>query len=469
LKIAGYRSEKKFLTRVTNQYIPFLKGKNKHNINWFKEINTQFKTQKTVKFDLRIEKDNRKHLDISTTSILLSDSLLLTAITDVTEIKKSEIALQESEIRYRSLFENNVTGIALGNKFGQILQVNKALCTMFGYSKNEMLQLKHQDLAMQGQDDQSYIHFKAMVEGRRKKFSTTKQFVKKNGDSFYAIFFVTGVYDRENNFKYNIASISDISELKNLEHELKKKQIELADKVVELEKYIESNLELENFAFIASHDLKSPTKTIINFSNLLINTAGNKLDKQEHQFLKFIVDGSNRLQNTINDLLNFSLANNNDLNIEKVNLKSLVKNVVKDLNSLITKYNAIINIENLPKHNWIDKGLIKQLFLNLITNAIKFQKKGTQPLIKIDCQKTPSGYVFSVKDNGIGIAKKSQHKIFGIFKRLHIYTEYEGTGIGLALCKKVVEKHQGKIWVESAKGKGSTFYFTLPKTFKTGS
>jgi len=461
LQIAGLKSKTQFFKQADKQFIPYLKGENKLKINWIKKISRQLKIQKVAKFDFSFEKAKSTSLDISASTIKLTDSLSLTAITDITETKKAQTALLESEIRYRSLFENNVTGIALGNKFGEILQVNKALCTMFGYSEKEMLQLKHQDLSKQGEDDQSYIHFKAMVEGRKKKFSTSKQFTRKNGDSFYAIIFVSGIYDEKNNFKYNITSISDISELKSLEYELKEKQVELADKVVELEKYIESNLELENFAFI----LKSPTRTIINYSNLLIEKAEKKLDTVELQFLKFIVEGSARLQNTISDLLNFSLANNNSLSIKKVNLNNLLKNIIKDLNSTIIETKATIQIEGLPHFNRVDKGLYKQLFLNLISNALKFHSKRKPPVVKITCKKTDSNYLFSVEDNGIGIPKKFQQKIFGIFKRLHIYSEFEGTGIGLALCKKVVERHKGKIWVESAKGKGATFYFTLP--FKT--
>ncbi len=463
LQIAGVKTKSQFLKEANSLFIPYLKGKNQKKINWIRKIGGHLKHEKIAKFDFSFEKANGSLLDISTSTIKLSDALSLTAVTDITETKKAQNALLESETKYRSLFENNVTGIAMGNKSGEILQVNEALCAMFGYSKTEMLQLKHQDLTVQGADDQSYIHFKAMVDGKSKKFSATKEFVKKNGDTFYAIIFVSGIYNRQNNFKYNITSISDISELKHLENELKDKQIELADKVVELEKYIESNLELENFAFIASHDLKSPTQTIINFSNLLKQKAEGKLDEYEQQFLRYIIDGSNRLQDTINDLLNFSLANNNSLNIKKVNLNNLLNVVINDLDSVIKQTKATITINNLPPFNWVDEGLYKGLFLNLITNAMKFQKKGTRPLININCKKTPIGYLFSIEDNGIGIPKKSQQKIFGIFKRLHVYSEFEGTGIGLALCKKVVERHQGKIWVESAKGKGAKFYFTLPE------
>jgi len=466
LQIASVKSKTQFLAEANKQFIPFLNGENTLKIDWIKKIITRLKTKKIAKFDFSFKRGKGISLDISTATIKLTDSLSLTAITDVTDIKKTQNALIESENKYRSLFENNITGLALGDQYGQILQANKALCAMFGYSKKEMMQLKHQNLAVQGKDDQSYKNFRAMVDGKVKKFSTTKQFIKKNGEIFYAIINVSALYNEQNQFMYSITSISDISELKHLEHELKEKQIELADKVVELEKYIESNLELENFAFIASHDLKSPTQTIINFSNLLTRTATKKLDDQEQQFLKYIVEGSKRLQNTINDLLNFSLANNNSLNIKKVNLKNLIKDVIKDLDSVIKNANATINIEGFPTYNRVDKGLYKGLFLNLISNAIKFQKTGNKATIKITCSKMASGYLFAVKDNGIGIQKKSQHKIFGIFKRLHNYTEYDGTGIGLALCKKVVEKHNGKIWVDSSKGKGATFYFTLPRNLK---
>ncbi|MGB1206562.1 MAG: sensor histidine kinase [Chitinophagales bacterium] len=231
----------------------------------------------------------------------------------------------------------------------------------------------------------------------------------------------------------------------------------------ELQKYIASNLELENFAYLASHDLRSPLQNVISFSKLLNRKLKPKMTTQEQQFFRYITEGSERMQETIEALLRFSLVNNNDIIVEKSNVIQIIDDIQNDLHRFIVDNKATIVVNNMPDEVFVDAKLFRELFLNLISNAIKFAKKDENPKIEISCKATERQYVFSVSDNGIGIEAESQNIIFGIFKRLHLQEEYEGTGIGLALCSKIVEKHNGKIWVESELGKGSTFYFTIIK------
>ena len=187
---------------------------------------------------------------------------------------------------------------------------------------------------------------------------------------------------------------------------------------------------------------------------------------QEQHFFRYITDGSERMQETIEALLRFSLVNNNKIEAEDTNVKQIIEDIENDLHKLITDSKAIIEVSSMPDEVFVDAKLFRELLLNLISNAIKFAQKDTSPKIEISAKESERQYFFSISDNGIGIELESQDIIFGIFKRLHLQKEYEGTGIGLALCRKIVEKHHGKIWVESEVGKGSTFHFTIKKNKK---
>jgi len=221
------------------------------------------------------------------------------------------------------------------------------------------------------------------------------------------------------------------------------------------------NKELEQFTYITSHDLQEPLNTIISFANLL-QESNNKLDKIGNKSLEVIVRLSYRMKNFISSLLEYSR-----IGIEKerssVNIKKTIDNLMLDLHSLIQKENATINYigPNLTIKAY-ENDLIK-LFQNLIVNAIKYQNKDTLPVIIINAQEHVNEYLFSIEDNGIGIEKEYYEKIFEVFQRLHTRDKFEGTGIGLSYCKKIVEIHKGKIWLESQVGKGTIFYFTIAK------
>lgn len=379
----------------------------------------------------------------------------LITLSDITELETKRKLLNDNIRKYKSLFDNNVTGLAVGDRDGKLLKVNKALCDILGYRSKELLQMSHKQISYFDGQDNYDIFFKDLLNGKIKKFTTTKKFTKKDGNIIDTITNVSGVFNEENEFIYNITSIADISEIKKLE-------AQLANKVKELEKYIESNLELENFAFLASHDLRAPLVTVLSFTKILQEALKGKISKNEYTYLNHIGTGINRLQQSINDLLDFSSVSNNQLKITATNTKEWLNNIFKDYEALIKNNNAKIVIKKIPQIINIDISLYARLISNLLNNSLKFTKKNTSPKIEIGCRTYKNFHQFYFKDNGIGIPKKKQEKVFGIFKRLHPTEVYEGTGIGLALCKKVVERHNGKIWIESQFGKGCTFYFTLP-------
>ena len=226
-----------------------------------------------------------------------------------------------------------------------------------------------------------------------------------------------------------------------------------------MEELIRSNEELQQFAHAASHDLQEPLRTIISFSQLLEDKYKDKIDKNGKEFIQFITEGANRMRTLINDLLKYSRIATHTQPLQETNLNDILKTVLSNLQQSIKESNATITYKELPSI-FINKSHMIQLFQNLISNALKF-KKEIPPKIYIDAIKKENEWIFSVKDNGIGIEKKYFDRIFNIFQRLHSREEYPGSGIGLAICKKIIQRYNGKIWVESKIGEGSTFYFTI--------
>ncbi|MBC7381935.1 MAG: two-component sensor histidine kinase [Bacteroidia bacterium] len=220
------------------------------------------------------------------------------------------------------------------------------------------------------------------------------------------------------------------------------------------------NKELEEFAYIASHDLQQPLRTVSNYMGLFEKKYLNQLDDDAQKYLDTVKNATKRMSILIKSLLTFSQVGHNK-KLVSVNCTELINEVLGDLASLIKETNAKIEVGIMPSLNVYDSEM-RQLFQNLITNAIKFQKKNTIPKIKISSKKVTDKWEFCINDNGIGINQIYFHKIFDIFERLHGNSEYEGSGIGLANCKKIVQLHNGEIWLESNPGQGTSFYFTIP-------
>ncbi len=221
-----------------------------------------------------------------------------------------------------------------------------------------------------------------------------------------------------------------------------------------------SNRDLEQFAYVASHDLQEPLRAVSGYIQLLQQRYSDRLDEKASQYITGAVDGAARMQRLIIDLLAFSRVGTRERTLEWTDMSKVLESTLENLKVGIREAGALITNDPLPKLN-VDPTQMAQLFQNLIGNAIKFRSNRT-PEIHIGAAKRPKTWLFSIKDNGIGIDPQYAERIFMIFQRLHTRRKYAGTGIGLAICKKIVERHGGKIWVESIPEKGSTFYFTLP-------
>ena len=226
------------------------------------------------------------------------------------------------------------------------------------------------------------------------------------------------------------------------------------------EELARSNRDLEQFAYVASHDLQEPLRMVATYTQLLAERYQGKLDENADKYIHYAVDGALRMQTLVQDLLAFSRAGRQGTDFKRVECTALLKTVCENLKTAILESGAQIEYGQLPTV-WADGSQMGQVFQNLIGNAIKFHGPA-KPLIRIAAVKKDREWIFSVADNGIGIAPQHAEIIFVIFKRLHTRAEYPGSGIGLAICQKILERHGGRIWVESKPGEGSTFKFALP-------
>lgn len=244
--------------------------------------------------------------------------------------------------------------------------------------------------------------------------------------------------------------------------ELSKKEAKDKFELEHKKKILEDrNKELLEFNYIASHDLQEPLRTVKSFSDILMEEEMDNLSEDGKQYLKFITDAASRMQRLIMELLDHSRIGR-DRQLIEINCNELINEILRDMTGSIKKKDAVMHVGDLPTL-WAYETELRQLFQNLISNALKFTKVGEQPVIHISAVIDESkNYVFCIQDHGIGVKEQHLGKIFRIFQRLHSEKKYQGTGIGLANCKKIIEIHEGEIWVESKFGFGSSFYFSIP-------
>jgi len=258
------------------------------------------------------------------------------------------------------------------------------------------------------------------------------------------------IYRKDIGMQMILLAIEDITERRQREEELKKLSEELA----------RSNTDLRDFAYVASHDLKKPLQSIEGFAKLLARRYKGKLDAKADEFIEYIGSGVKRMQMFIKDLLEYSQVGAKEKKFKPTDCSGVVQKAVGNLQAAIEESNAVVTYDELPTV-MVDTPQMISLLQNLIDNAIKFRGEEA-PRIHISAERKGDEWVFSIRDNGIGIDPKDSERIFGMFQRLHGSTDYPGTGIGLAICKKIIERHGGRVWLESEAGKGSTFYFTMP-------
>ncbi|MCU7491638.1 MAG: PAS domain S-box protein [Bacteroidota bacterium] len=373
----------------------------------------------------------------------------INVIQDITELKKAEEDLRVSEEKFRTIAETMPLIVWTAERTGDLDYANQWGLDYSGMNAEELegwgwLKMLHPDDLARTEEKWE----ESLRTG--KIYEDTVLFRKHDGHYRWFLTRAVPLRDNKGNIIKWFGTSTDI-------HEQKKAAERLHEVLKELER---SNNELEQFAYVASHDMKEPLRMISSYLQLLSKNYKGKLDENADDFISYAVDGALRMSTLINDLLLYSRVSSKAREFTSVNLKGVVEDVLGDLEVLINESKAVITYKDLPTVK-ADDLQMKQLFQNLIQNALKFRNsEGIK--VDISSERTGSEWLITVRDNGIGIDPQYYERIFVIFQRLHEREKYSGTGIGLALCKKIVERHGGRIWVESEPGKGSSFHFTLP-------
>jgi PAS domain S-box-containing protein len=399
-------------------------------------------------------------VEISVCGVQLDGAWYLYASSrDISKRKEMEDSLRKSRQLQADIFDFLPDATFVVDQEKKVIAWNRAMEEMSGVPKEEML----------GQGDNAYtIPFYGerrnnlidIIDADNDELKTKYKGVTRLGERLYGEAFcpalsngkgahvwavVSPLNDYDGNRIGAIETIRDITVIKETEANLAR-----------------SNSELEQFAYVASHDLQEPLRKIAGFTELLANRYKGKLDDKAESYMAYIVDGATRMRSLINDLLKYSRVMRSSRELVETDCAALVSVVLRDIEIAVRESNAKIVCGPLPTIQ-ADRKQLGQLFQNLIGNAIKY-RGAAPPRITITAIRQQGNWLFSVGDNGIGIAPEFYERIFAIFQRLHTRAEYPGTGIGLAVCQKIVERHGGKIWVESTAGKGSTFFFTIPLT-----
>jgi PAS domain S-box-containing protein len=376
---------------------------------------------------------------------------------DITERKRVEEELASSEEFLNSVIEQSPVSLWISDSKGTMIKLNQSCRELFGATDEEAVGeynlFKDNLIEEQG--------FMPLVENVFEKGEVARftidydlprvEHVEVHGATHRILdVIVSPIKDVHGKVTNAIVQHKDITEIKRAEEALQ-------EAMADLER---SNAELEQFAYVASHDLQEPLRMVSSFTQLLSQRYKGKLDADADDFVTYAVDGANRMQRMISDLLAYSRVGTRGKPLELTYCEVVFDHTLANMKLAIEESGAMITHDPLPSVMADDSQLV-QLFQNLIDNAIKF--RGDQPLqVHVGVESKDGEWVFSVRDNGIGIDPQYKDRIFVIFQKLHVGGQYPGTGVGLATCRKIVERHGGRIWVESEPGKGATFYFTMP-------
>jgi PAS domain S-box-containing protein len=387
------------------------------------------------------------------------------AIVDITARAKLQQELVDREARFRATFEQAAVGIAHVTTQGRFLRVNRRFCQILDRGQEDLYGAALRDITDPDFREVDAENIREVLAGGCEAYSVEKLLIKGDGANSWVNMTVSLARNGVGDADYLIAVIEDITSRKGMEAELQALNVDLDKRVRDRTAALaRSNRELEEFAYVASHDLQEPLRMVASYVQLLERRYGDLLDGAAHEFMQFAVDGTVRMKRLINDLLTYSRVETEGRECTPLELGTVLDEVEANLRSSIDESGATIEREELPTV-LADEVQMIQLLQNIVGNAIKYCGD-VAPRITIGATEDDGFWEIYIRDNGIGIEPRHAARVFQIFQRLHNGNQYEGTGIGLAICKKIVERYGGTISVTSNVGQGSTFRFSLPKASK---
>lgn len=368
-----------------------------------------------------------------------------------------DIALAVQQLKAQQLALDQFAIVAETDSRGTITYVNDKFCEVSKYSHEELIGANHRIVNSGHHPKSFFTNMYATISSGNVWRGEIKNRAK-DGSYYWVDTAIVPFMNEEGRAEKYLAIRAVITDRVQAEEALRASRSEL---VSQIEQLARSNKELEQFAYVASHDLQEPLRTVSGYLQLLQGRHQDALDEDANEFISYAVKAAARMKQLIEDLLAFSRVGTTAKEPAPTACDVVITEVLDSLELAIDDANAMVTHDPLPVVS-ADAGQLMQLLQNLISNALKYRHADRDPVIHISAEQREGEWVFSVKDNGIGIEDKYAERIFVIFQRLHGKEEYSGTGIGLAVCKKIVERHGGRIWVESVPGEGSTFLFTIP-------
>lgn len=379
--------------------------------------------------------------------------------------KQAEEALRNSEERFRLLLEGvKDFAICMLDPEGRVLTWNTAAQTIEGYAADQMVG-RHFSYVFSKEDRKAGKPEKFLATAEKKgRFADELLLVRKDGAKYWADVVITRLRGPDGKISGYSKVIRDITERKRAQEEIRKLNAELEDRVFQRTVQLEAaNKELEAFSYSVSHDLRAPLRHIDGFAEMLGRTAGKELSESNRDLLKVISDSARQMGQLIDDLLTFSRTGRSELSLAPIEMNSLVQNAIQELSRDAGTGKVRWKVETLPGV-MADPVTLRQVVINLLGNALKYSGKRPEARIEVGAKEGRRDITFHIRDNGVGFDPRYTQKLFGVFQRLHAASEFQGTGIGLAIVRRIIARHGGKTWAEGALDKGATFYFSLPKT-----
>lgn len=420
-------------------------------------------------------------VSVGTVSVLFVKFPLLLSIPSGQEMRKTQIQLQqslkkeqdtaqrlrESEQQFRDTMQQAAIGMALISPVGKLIDVNDSFVQMLGYTRKEMLQLSFESFIHPDDLLAGIEYYKQLQRGEFSSYSLEKRYRHKQGHYVWGQLNVSMLRHEDGTPIYTIGQVQDITAAKQQEARIIELNQSLETKVEQrTAELTELHREMQEYTYTITHDLRQPLRNLSGLSEEVVHEYADKLDEEGQYMLYLIKQNAEKMDTLLTELMAFARAKAADLEREHFNIETIFQ---ENVDSQMHEYphNTIqLEMETLPTA-YGDKQAIDQVVQNLVGNALKYSSKNDSIRIQISGHETATEMIYQISDNGVGFDERQGEQLFTIFKRLHSNKEFKGTGVGLAMCQRIIKKHGGRIWAKSVIGQGSTFFFSLPKSKQT--